>query len=248
MKKGYNNRHNRSERYNSKHHRDERDFGLVDGVTINNDGKMTRDGIGDYKYYGVLCKMGHAGKNSFIPTILAVKAKDAKAAAQIARFVGRVKHDRKDAIIFTHEITKKEYAIISDINDNDPFMQVHDMVTQKQIDKTIAHRVMKEPTCEEDGLTAETESYGEGHSLQNFIVANLPYNKRTHQIVIDSYIEENRELWERKAKSAAKVEVIDEQFKEEVETAVNEYRQGAKNTPKTEQKSTKNQDDGQCQV
>ena len=37
------------------------------------------------------------------------------------------------------------YAIISDINDADPFMQVHDMTTQKQIDKIIAHRVMREP-------------------------------------------------------------------------------------------------------
>ena len=127
-------------------------------------------------------------------------------------------------------------------------MQVHDMVTQKQIDKTIAHRVMREPSCDEDGLTAETESYGEGHSLQNFIVAGLPYNKRTHQIVIDSYIEENRELWERKEETASKVEVIDEQFKDEVELAVKAYNESPKTSPKTDEKPAKNQDDGQGMV
>ncbi len=230
----------------------ERDFKLEEGVYINGQGKFVHDKNLKYKYFAVLCKLAHSGKGTFIPGLLAVKGYDAKAAAQIARHIGRVKHDRKDAIIMVSEIDKRQYAQISAINDMDVFMDAHNVQMQRQINKSIAHRVMREPECAEDGLTAETESYGPGHSLQNFIVGRIPYSKRANAILVETYIEENRAVWEQKWQKEKEDRVIDPVFEEEVEKAKTanfaENQNAAENIQKTEQNSTKKQDGGQGQV
>lgn len=193
-------------------HPGDRNFRLEDGVIIAADGKLRHDKTLPYKYFAVLCKLGHVGKDMFLPKILAIKAFDGKAAAQIARYVGRVKHDRKDAVIFTSEITEKQYAQISTINDRDIYMLAHSISEQKDIQEAIQHRLMREPDFVEDGYTAETEPYGEGHCLQNYLVANTPYNKKVNSLLVQTYIEENKDLWERQDGSYKKGE---EQPKEE---------------------------------
>ncbi len=202
---------------------DDRGFKLEEGVQISKEGKFVHNKDLRYKYFAVLCKLAHSGKGTFIPGMLAVKAYDAKAAAQIARYVGRVKHDRKDAIIMVSEIDKRQYAQISAINDMDIFMDAHNVQDQRQINKKIAHRVMREPESAEDGLTAETELYGENHSLQNFIVGRIPYNKRANQILVETYIEENRALWEERWRQEKQVkDIIDPCFEDEVAKALQE--------------------------
>ncbi len=218
---------------------DDRRFHLEEGVIIDKDGKLKHDKTLPYKYFAVLCKTGHVGNNMFLPKILAIKAYDGKAAAQIARFVGRVKHDRKDAIIFTSEIRVDQYAKISAINDNDIYMQAHNPAAQREIQESMKHRIMREPVSAEDGLTAETEFYGEGHCLQNYLVGRIPYNKRVHTLLVETYIEENKDLWQRARQEEPSVAP---EFKEEVDRAI----LGLKDSP-SETSKPKTQDDGQGQ-
>ena len=131
-------------------------------------------------------------------------------------------------------------------------MLVHDFATQKTLDAQMKDRVMREPETLEDGLTAEKDFYGPGYSLQNFIVARLPYSKRANGILVEEYIEENRHLWERSKDHSSKPEVAEE-FREEVEEAIKEYHEEKAKKPtqpatKTEEKPKAQGDGGQGQV
>lgn len=61
------------------------------------------------KYYKVVAKCGHVRKSHYIIKEFFVKAKDGKEAACRGRYLPRVKHDWKDAIIDVKVITKKEF-------------------------------------------------------------------------------------------------------------------------------------------
>lgn len=233
--------------------RSERDIILEEGVIVNSKGKLAHNKDYPVKYFAVLCKGGHiAGNKKFIPLLLGVRAYNAKAASQIARFVGRVKHDRKDAVILTVETTKEQYEQISTINNNDPYMNIHDIKAQKEISKQIEHRVMREPDAEDGSLTAETESYGPGHSLQNFIIGRVPFSKKAGKILVESYIEENQELLTMQTAPKREEPYIVPGFEEEVKAALRAYEEEKQpqSTPKATQitqKTPKTQDDGQGQ-
>ena len=53
------------------------------------------------KMYEVCAKCGHVGRDFYTEKIFAVKAKNAKEAAQFARFIPRVKHHHPDAMTRT---------------------------------------------------------------------------------------------------------------------------------------------------
>ena len=56
------------------------------------------------KYFMVIAKCGHVGKNNYYKGTLFFKAETAKDAARRARECPRVKHDQKDAILSVKEI------------------------------------------------------------------------------------------------------------------------------------------------
>ena len=56
------------------------------------------------KYFMVIAKCGHVGKNNYYKGTLFFKAENAKDAARKARECPRVKHDQKDAILSVKEI------------------------------------------------------------------------------------------------------------------------------------------------
>ena len=76
----------------------------------------------EYKLFFEVCvKCGPVGKGKYVDKIIAVAANDAKHAAKIARAIPRVKHDHKDAIRYVKEITKEEFYVLKEIQNNDPF-------------------------------------------------------------------------------------------------------------------------------
>ena len=62
-------------------------------------------------YYKVLAKCGHVGRNNYIEKEFFIKANSAKEAAYRVRWMPRVKHDRKDAILNVEEISCEQYKL-----------------------------------------------------------------------------------------------------------------------------------------
>ena len=85
------------------------------------------------KYFMVIAKCGHVGRQNYIPIKFAVVAESRKEAAQVVRCFGRVKHDHKDAILDVKEIDYIEYCEIKKSNDEDPYLRCHSKYEQKQI-------------------------------------------------------------------------------------------------------------------
>ena len=87
------------------------------------------------KYFRVTCKCGHVGKQHFIRIDFPVCADSKKEAAEIARYIPRVKHDHKDAILGCVEIDFEEYQIIQKINENDPYLKCKNIQEQSLINE-----------------------------------------------------------------------------------------------------------------
>ena len=74
------------------------------------------------KYFEVQTKCGHVGgRNKYIIKSHFILAESRKEAAFKARYFPRVKHDHKDAILSSVEITAEEYAIGNYNNSLDPY-------------------------------------------------------------------------------------------------------------------------------
>ena len=74
------------------------------------------------KYFKVTCKCGHVGVKHYIRISFPVIAATGKGAAEIARYIPRVKHDHKDAILECKEITIEEFQELQEINKHDPYL------------------------------------------------------------------------------------------------------------------------------
>ena len=61
------------------------------------------------RYFTVTAKCGHVGRDCYIPITFAVKANSAKEAASVTRFLPRVKHHHKYAILYEKEVDFSAY-------------------------------------------------------------------------------------------------------------------------------------------
>ncbi len=86
------------------------------------------------KYFKVVAKCGHIGRKHYIPVAFAIEADSGKEAAKIARFLPRVKHDHKDAILDCKEFSYEEYVELTEINNNDDYLKCHCKQQQNLID------------------------------------------------------------------------------------------------------------------
>ena len=85
------------------------------------------------KYYEVVAKCGHVGRNNCVFIHFACAAYDEKDAAYKVRFFPRVKHDQKDAIKSVREISFEEFMILKSQNDADPYLHCKNLQEQKKI-------------------------------------------------------------------------------------------------------------------
>ncbi len=111
------------------------------------------------RFYKVVCMCGHVGKRRYIPIAFAIKAKDGKNAAKIARGLPRVKCQRRDAVLSCEEISEEQYRELRRINKEDPYLScgnVQDQMEHPEIAERIIeiegsarrHKKEKEPLSE----------------------------------------------------------------------------------------------------
>ena len=85
------------------------------------------------KYFEVIAKCGHVGKNKCIFITFACAAENGKEAAAKVRLYKRVKHDHKDAIRDVQEITFEEYMKLRSENNADPYLHCKNPQEQRKI-------------------------------------------------------------------------------------------------------------------
>lgn len=83
------------------------------------------------KYYIVEAKCGHVGRNNHIIKSFPTKATCPSEAASKARYFGRVKHNRKDAIVSVRECTKEEFHALAVANHKDPYFNARNIQEQR---------------------------------------------------------------------------------------------------------------------
>lgn len=94
------------------------------------------------EHYLVKAQFGHVGRNNYIIKTIPVYAEDGKEAAYKVRWMGRVKHNRKDAIIEVRKCALEEYLEQKEINANDPYFSVHSKQEQEALCGDIADQII----------------------------------------------------------------------------------------------------------
>ncbi len=82
-------------------------------------------------YYKVLAKCGHVGRNNYIEKEFFIKANSGKEAAYRVRWMPRVKHDRKDAILSVEEISYEQFKLGQASIRSDLFFSVTNSTEQR---------------------------------------------------------------------------------------------------------------------
>jgi hypothetical protein len=95
------------------------------------------------KYYKVVAKCGHVGKNRYYEGVFFEKANNGKEAAYTVRFRPRVKHDHKDAILSVLEITLKDYLRGLKSRD-EPFFNCKNSYQQRIVWEKIVSKIYTE--------------------------------------------------------------------------------------------------------
>ena len=96
------------------------------------------------RYFKVTCKCGHVGVKHYIKISFPVIAATGKGAAEIARYIPRVKHEHKDAILECKEITIEKFQELQEINKHDPYLCCKCKQEQEMI-KDFSNRLELEP-------------------------------------------------------------------------------------------------------
>ena len=100
------------------------------------------------RYYEVTAKFGHVGRNNYTIKKVPVIANNGKDAAYKTRWMGRVKHHDKHAIINVKEITVEEYFTLKEVCEKDPYFICSSVQEQKEKCIDIEKSILREETIE----------------------------------------------------------------------------------------------------
>ena len=81
--------------------------------------------------YEVCAKCGHVGRDYYVEKTFAIKAENAKEAAEVARWLPRVKHHHKDAIRYVTEVDAERFTEITNINNDDVYFHCKNIQEQR---------------------------------------------------------------------------------------------------------------------
>jgi hypothetical protein len=95
------------------------------------------------RYFAVKTKCGHVGKAYYIPIDFAIRANDAKEAAEFARHIKRAKHDHKDCVLGVKEINYQQYLELREKNSKDPYLNCKNKQEQNMLD--LSDRLVPDP-------------------------------------------------------------------------------------------------------
>ena len=107
------------------------------------------------KFYAVAAKCGHFGRHRFGLFSLYVRAESGKAAAEIVRWMPRVKHHQKDAIQSVRQIECAEYKKGLAAQMSPPYFNCHSKQEQRLYESAFADCIFIET------FFKEYERYGE---------------------------------------------------------------------------------------
>ena len=96
------------------------------------------------KYFEVLAKCGHVGRNNFVLKKFYVECHSKKEAAAIIRNTPRVKHNHKDAIREVKEISLEEFSLGKRAMNQDPYFHVQNSSDQRRLCKMLPKEIEKE--------------------------------------------------------------------------------------------------------
>ena len=85
------------------------------------------------EHYAVTAQFGHVGRGRYIPKTIPVYAENGREAAERVRWMPRVKHHRKDAIIDVRKISEEEYLELKEINKSDPYFTAGSRQEQEKL-------------------------------------------------------------------------------------------------------------------
>ncbi len=96
------------------------------------------------KYFSVKAKCGHVGRGHYYEGEFFVQAENAPDAAKIVRFMPRVKHHHKDAILSVFEISYEVYQEGQATYYSNPYFRCKNKKEQNQILHKLTDRVFLE--------------------------------------------------------------------------------------------------------
>ena len=101
------------------------------------------------KHFAVTAKFGHVGRGNYIPKTIAISTENGREAAFKVRWMPRVKHHRKDAIMDVKKISDEEYLKLKEENINDPYFKVSSKQEQAKLCSDLKDSVLQ---CEEPNI------------------------------------------------------------------------------------------------
>ncbi len=93
--------------------------------------------------YAVTTMCGHVGRNNYIEITFPVSAENGREAAKIARWIPRVKHHVKNAILSVKKISREEYDDLILKNHEDNYLSVNSRQDQNFYCENIEERISK---------------------------------------------------------------------------------------------------------
>jgi len=97
------------------------------------------------KFFKVTAKCGHVKKNQYIPITFAISAYNGEEVAKIARWIPRVKHHDKSAIIECVEIGYDQFVEIKKLNNKNVYLKCSSKQEQKRLLPNIDEYIEQEP-------------------------------------------------------------------------------------------------------
>lgn len=132
------------------------------------------------KYYMVIAKCGHVGKNNYFKGELFFRAENGKEAAFLARKCPRVKHDQKDAILEVAEIDFASYEIGRRQQHLSHYYTSENIQEQRMFSSEIEENVFME-----EKPFDKRKKYSKKHSLKKVFNFDPDYELMKHRKNID---------------------------------------------------------------
>ena len=135
------------------------------------------------KYFAVTVKFGHVGQHKCIIKTVPLTAESGKEAAYLARWMPRVKHHDKHAIIDVKEIDLEAYFILMIEKSLDPYFQCKNIQEQRNECEGIEDEVQY---MEEDEIDYESREKAR-KSKVNFKAKKNKSHRKEHIYMMRNY-------------------------------------------------------------
>ena len=136
------------------------------------------------KYFAVTTKCGHVGRKYYLPVTFPGVAKSSKEAARLGRYIPRVKHAHKDAILDVREISYEEYLILENENDNNMYLKCENKQQQKRWCLNIKDLVLEDEHNKKLCYSKEKRKERVEYQQKKIkaLLTSYKYDERTYEI------------------------------------------------------------------